>query len=246
MDAEWARIIAGFDETAVEHGRLLPPVNEADERAAPEEGDSASDVPVTTDAADPGGSDDTGHETSVSTSGVLEKSDVDDETVAEPSGVDGPAGRHADATTGWEGLATTIGSPGKGDESDESGRHSAAEESDDHRPVLPRVIAASHLQEAAESSRPADTLSNAVEGDEEEGYTPPPPPPLPRISRHVGLALLAIAGGLLLFFRPDILGVDQNIALVLGVVGILGGFGALVYRLRDGWNDDDPDDGAVV
>ncbi|SHN42233.1 hypothetical protein [Cryptosporangium aurantiacum] len=82
--------------------------------------------------------------------------------------------------------------------------------------------------------------------DEDEGYEPPPPPPLPRLSAPVVGALLAIAAGLVLLFRSDTLGLSEQVRLLLALCGILGGAGALVWRLRDGWNEDDPDDGAVV
>lgn len=82
---------------------------------------------------------------------------------------------------------------------------------------------------------------------DDEGYTPPPPPPVPRPSRHTVLGVAAVLLGFLLFFRPDLLGIGEDAAMVLGLVGVLGGTGMLVYRLRDGLNsDDDPDDGAVV
>jgi hypothetical protein len=87
------------------------------------------------------------------------------------------------------------------------------------------------------------------EEDEEEGYTPPPPPPLPRISPVAIVAVLAIVAGLVLFFNPGLLGVQENVTMVLGFAGILAGFIALVWRLRSGDDDDDhvdPDDGAVV
>lgn len=82
--------------------------------------------------------------------------------------------------------------------------------------------------------------------DDDEGYEPPPPPPLPRLSAPVVGALLAIAAGLVLLFRSDTLGLSEQVRLLLALGGILGGAGALVWRLRDGWSDDDPDDGAVV
>jgi len=86
---------------------------------------------------------------------------------------------------------------------------------------------------------------DAPEGD--EGYTPPPPPPLPRLSGHVVIALAAIVAGLVLFFRPDLLGRTTTTALIVAAMCIIGGFGALVYRLHDTRPDeDDPDDGAVV
>jgi hypothetical protein len=81
----------------------------------------------------------------------------------------------------------------------------------------------------------------------EEGYTPPPPPPLPRISGYAVAAVLAILAGCLLLVFPGLLPIDHSMTVVLGFVGILGGFVTLVWRLRPGDDeDDDPDDGAVV
>jgi hypothetical protein len=83
--------------------------------------------------------------------------------------------------------------------------------------------------------------------DEEEGYTPPPPPPLPRISPAALASVLAIVVGVVLFFNPRLLGIDEDLTMVLGFTGILGGFIALIWRMRSGDDDDpDPDDGAVV
>ncbi len=92
-----------------------------------------------------------------------------------------------------------------------------------------------------------DTFGAGLPDDEDEGYTPPPPPPLPRISRAATLALIAIAGGLVLFFWPSVLPIQQNMSLLLGFSAVLGGFITLVWRLRPGdEEDDDPDDGARV
>lgn len=83
--------------------------------------------------------------------------------------------------------------------------------------------------------------------DEEEGYTPPPPPPLPRISPATIAAVLAIVAGVVLFFNPQLLGIDETVTMALGFVGILGGFIALIWRMRSGDDDDsDSSDGAVV
>ncbi|MEN3309646.1 MAG: hypothetical protein V7603_5848 [Micromonosporaceae bacterium] len=94
-----------------------------------------------------------------------------------------------------------------------------------------------------------DTFGADLPDDEEEGYTPPPPPPLPRISATAIVAVLSIVAGLVLFFNPGLLGVQENVTMALGFAGILAGFVALIWRLRSGNDDDDhydPDDGAVV
>jgi hypothetical protein len=85
-----------------------------------------------------------------------------------------------------------------------------------------------------------------VRDPDDEGFVPPTPPPVPRVSRYTALAVALIVVGVALFFRPSLLPVGESVALVLGMAGILGGFGTLVWRLRDGLTDDDPDDGAVV
>jgi hypothetical protein len=85
--------------------------------------------------------------------------------------------------------------------------------------------------------------------DDDEGYTPPPPPPLPRIAPATVAAVLSIVAGVVVFFNPTLIPVDQTFAMVLGFCGILGGFVALIWRLRPGDDDDDPwdpNDGAVV
>jgi uncharacterized membrane protein len=61
------------------------------------------------------------------------------------------------------------------------------------------------------------------------------------------LGVVAIIAGFILFLKPDLLPLAPTVAMIAGVAGILGGAGLLVFRLRDGMdNDDDPDDGAVV
>jgi hypothetical protein len=108
------------------------------------------------------------------------------------------------------------------------------------------VVDASATETTPAPETGAAGTTAAAEPTDDEGYSPPPPPPLPRLSGQVVAALLAVVGGLVLFFRPGTLGIDTDLSMVLGLLGVLGGAAALVYRLRDGWNDDDPDDGAVV
>jgi hypothetical protein len=93
-----------------------------------------------------------------------------------------------------------------------------------------------------------DTFGAGLPDEDEEGYTPPPPPPLPRLSPVAIVSILSIVAGLVLFFNPGLLGVQENLTMVIGFAGILAGFIALVWRLRSGNDDDtdDPDDGAVV
>ncbi len=94
-------------------------------------------------------------------------------------------------------------------------------------------------------------LIDSLDGelDDDEGYEPPPPPPIPRPSRYAALATVAIALGMVLCIRPDLLGIfgfGEAGGLAVGFICLLTGFVTLVIRLRPGNDDDDPDDGAVV
>lgn len=87
-----------------------------------------------------------------------------------------------------------------------------------------------------------------AEEEEEEEFTPPPAPPVPRPSAATVLAVVGIVGGLAVFLRPELLPTSAGLAMFTGVVALLAGFGALIWRLRPGGDDDepDPDDGARV
>ncbi len=167
---------------------------------------------------------------------------------------DGPPARsdrpaEAGATRVPAGAVRPAESPDAAAPTEDRGEGTEADAELGDRTALPEVL--DSVEDSVEESGrpPADADAGHPDGlaaEDDEGYTPPAPPPLPRLSREVGLALLAIGVGLLLFFRPGLLGIDAEVTLLLGVGAILGGVAALVYRLRDGWNDDDPDDRAVV
>ncbi|MEV6969722.1 hypothetical protein AB0M47_31865 [Hamadaea sp. NPDC051192] len=84
--------------------------------------------------------------------------------------------------------------------------------------------------------------------DDGEPFVPPPPPPLPRISAQAIIGVIAIIGGVVLFFKPGLLPLGDQSGMVLGLLGIIGGAALLIMRLRPGGPDepDLPDDGAVV
>lgn len=86
---------------------------------------------------------------------------------------------------------------------------------------------------------------NAAEGDEEH-YEPPLPPPLPVLSRAAAYALVLLTGGALLLVAPGLVGLSGQVGFVLGVFGIAGGVGMLIWQMREDPDDDDPDDGAIV
>jgi hypothetical protein len=93
-----------------------------------------------------------------------------------------------------------------------------------------------------------DTFGAPVpDDDEDEGYTPPPAPPLPRISAMSAGALVALVGGLVLFFWPTLLPLSQTTSLFVAFGLVLAGFVTLIWRLRPGDDEEDEhDDGARV
>jgi hypothetical protein len=97
---------------------------------------------------------------------------------------------------------------------------------------------------AADGDHP-DPLAEPVDiDDEEEGYQPPHPPPLPRPSDTAArFSWAAVFAGPLLVVATNLLSWDSWLA-GLGVVLTIGGFVALVARMKD--REDDGDNGAVV
>jgi len=92
-----------------------------------------------------------------------------------------------------------------------------------------------------------DAIDNAEDEDDDDRYIPPPPPPFPRISKYAIAGVLGIVGGFILFLRPSLLPVDQDLVTLIGFAAIVAGAVTLVWRLRSGDDDDDDmDDGAVV
>ena len=92
-----------------------------------------------------------------------------------------------------------------------------------------------------------DTFGADLPDPEEENYTPPPAPPVPRPSGATVMAVVGIIGGLIVFLRPSLLPTSEGLAMFAGFTALLGGFAALVWRLRPGNDDEiDPDDGARV
>ena len=88
---------------------------------------------------------------------------------------------------------------------------------------------------------------NASAADDEEHYVPPAPPPLPRLAAATILALVVLAGSIVVLAVGSQFGLDSDVAFLLGVGGILTGAGMLIMRLRARPpEDDDGDDGAIV
>lgn len=226
VDVEWERIIAGYDATAAPDRPRRRTPTEASE-ATPSPGGPSADGTAAPALTDP-----TADPLPVRTPGSADQptrpdAPADRAPVPAPEAPAGSEDPEAPASTGTSGSGTgTETSPAAGPpvvRPDEPGRPLGRD----------RLTGT----DAPPSDFPVD---------EDEGYEPPPPPPLPRLSVQVVLALAAIIGGLVLLFRSGTLGLGEHVRLLLSLCGILGGAGALVWRLRDGWNEDDPDDGAVV
>ncbi|MGQ0623155.1 MAG: hypothetical protein ACT4PP_00630 [Sporichthyaceae bacterium] len=85
----------------------------------------------------------------------------------------------------------------------------------------------------------------AEAGEPQEHYVPPPPPPLPRISPHAKLAWAGVVGGPTYLMVSTWTGASLFYgASAFAVTAFIGGFAALVYRMKD---DRGPGgDGAVV
>lgn len=89
----------------------------------------------------------------------------------------------------------------------------------------------------------------AAEDPDGDHFVPPEPPPLPETDLFTKLAWIAVLGGPLLLVATVLFRWDVTWWIAtLGVGGFLGGFVALIGRLRDGDDDEwtDPGSGAVV
>lgn len=99
------------------------------------------------------------------------------------------------------------------------------------------------------SAQPAPGPRDWAPGPEDDDghYIPPDPPPMPRTHPVTRWAWAALAIGLLLVLSPVVPALHASAAeQLVGIFAILGGVGTLVWRMRDGVDPDDPDDGAVV
>ncbi|MFG1925708.1 hypothetical protein [Cryptosporangium sp. NPDC048952] len=236
VDVEWERIIAGYDATAApDRPRRRTP-------SEPSEGGTAADGT----AAAPSLSDPTADPLPVRKPGTADqpvRPDAPADRAPEAPPTEPPADRPPDPSGEPDSGSGTGGTGPTSDATRSAGTESRASSG----PALvrpPGDLIGRPLGRDRLTGTDAPPSDFPV--DEDEGYEPPPPPPLPRMSAPVIGALLAIAVGLVLLFRSDTLGLSEHVRLLLSLCGILGGAGALVWRLRDGWNDDDPDDGAVV
>ncbi|MGK5450758.1 hypothetical protein [Streptomyces radiopugnans] len=157
--------------------------------------------------------------------------------LAEPGEPGEPGGAEE---TGGSGERGGSGGPG-----DEGGERSGPEAGDSPARSFTVYAAGSGPRDWS----PAEPSDGDLGEDDEGHFVPPEPPPLPKGDPASRFAWLAVLGGPLLLmltilFRQP---VTWWIA-TLGIGGFLGGFAALVMRMRDDEDDDldDPGRGAVV
>jgi hypothetical protein len=86
----------------------------------------------------------------------------------------------------------------------------------------------------------------ATGSDDGDHYVPPAPPPLPRLAGATVLALVIVTASVMMMAFGRALDLPGDLAFLAGVAGILVGAGLLIMRLRDGSDDDEDDDGAVI
>jgi hypothetical protein len=79
----------------------------------------------------------------------------------------------------------------------------------------------------------------------DEHFEPPPPPKVPLPKPSTLYSFLLVAVGLVLIWAPSVIGLSDDVGLVLGFAAVVGGVATAVARMRDSSADDD-DDGAVV
>jgi hypothetical protein len=79
----------------------------------------------------------------------------------------------------------------------------------------------------------------------DEHFEPPPPPKVPLPKPSTLYSFLLVAVGLVLIWAPSVIGLSDNVGLVLGFAAVVAGVATAVSRMRDS-STDDGDDGAVV
>jgi hypothetical protein len=222
IDAEWARIVAGF-HTEVDPGtRPWPAVENLPSPTGPTSPPTAPDAPAPDATHEPAGDGTTGLLGPPGTRGP-------DPGRIEPGRIE--PGRIEPGGT----AAPSEWAPGRsGDRPIERRRRPTAGTPDE-----PSLLDALDTFGADLPDDPSD----------DEGYTPPPPPPLPHISKYAVAGVLGVVVGFVLFLFPHLVPLDADVVMLFGFTCILAGFVTLVWRLRPGDEEDaedDPDDGAVV
>jgi hypothetical protein len=274
IEAEWARIVAGFHTEVDPATRPWPAAEHLGPDTDPGTGPNAGTDPPADRRRGRAGGQGTARPgvDGDGTAGTLGPPDPsrqpDPSSQPGPSGQLGPAG-HADPTSaGSDRLAwrdPTVGPepagragtadrapewPRRGERAEPTGGR-ADPAGDGPRPVERRRRRSSDTPDEPSLLDALDTFGTGLpdEPSDDEGYTPPPPPPLPSFSKYAVAAVLAVAAGFVLFLFPHLLPLDPDVVMLFGFTCILAGFITLVWRLRPGDEEDDEDDpenGAVV
>ena len=79
----------------------------------------------------------------------------------------------------------------------------------------------------------------------DEHFEPPPPPKVPVPKPSTLYSFLLVAAGLVLIWAPSVIGLSEDVGLVLGFSAVVAGVATAVSRMRER-SVDDGDDGAVV
>jgi hypothetical protein len=79
----------------------------------------------------------------------------------------------------------------------------------------------------------------------DEHFEPPPPPKVPLPKPSTLYSFLLVAAGIVLIWAPSVIGLSDDLGLVLGFAAVAAGVGTAVARMRER-STDDGDDGAVV
>lgn len=158
----------------------------------------------------------------------------------------------ADIVAHWDTEGPTVGPWSAAEDTDTAARRDeepsepeppeAEEREDDSGPaawgLVPSHVGGERARQAAAAPEPED---------DEEGYVPPEPPPLPRGDAFTMLAWAGVLGAPLFFlFTALFWRTVPQVLIVAAIAAFVGGFVALVLRMPDRRDDDDPDDGAVV
>jgi hypothetical protein len=130
------------------------------------------------------------------------------------------------------------------EDTDEADEADSSDGSDDSGAVRARNRDGSDPGGGSTETEGAD--SETATTVEQERYVPPPPPPLPRLDPITKLCWgVLLAGPVMMLLAAFGDGYVPSWFLPLGVVAFVGGFVALVFRMRSG-PPDETDDGAVV
>jgi hypothetical protein len=152
------------------------------------------------------------------------------------------AGEEADGASDADAAAASMTAAGEPADIDAAWQQVLASlQSPSASPVPPWPVSEDIDTDAPQ--RETDETGERGDDHEDEHFVPPPPPPFPRLQRATIGALLSIAVGLVILA----LQLDGGSLTPLAILAILGGVGALVWRMRNGPPTDSGwDDGAVV